>query len=196
MDTPLWLTAIVAVVSPLVVLWSVHRTDRRERLSRDHQISREYREARCNAYLNYLNSLSVMQLMSANTALKWPEWHTEQVNRILSAENAVRIYATPNFREFAEGTTSFVVATLIGLQNGTIDPEHEEEAHERFKKLQDVMAIVVRDDLAIASVLDGEILHKRDPRKLFRKVAIESATSRDINVLARKVGIIRLTDGV
>ncbi len=134
--------------------------------------------------------------MSANTALKWPEWHTEQVNRILSAENAVRIYATPNFREFAEGTTSFVVATLIGLQNGTIDPEHEEEAHERFKKLQDVMAIVVRDDLAIASVLDSEILHKRDPRKLFRKVAIESATSRDINVLARKVGIIRLTDGV
>lgn len=184
MTTPLWLTALVAVLAPAAVLWSVHRTDRREQEARDAAVTAEYRQARRDAYVAYLNSLSFLQIMSVERAAAMPDWYKTRSDEMLIAENSMRIYATPFLREVAALTTSTVVRTLMTLDAGNVRDATREDHFDTFRYLHECVAIAIRGELEVAARLDGEQAYVRSWRTGFIKRAnVTTQTSQDLTTL-------------
>ncbi len=188
MNTPLWLTTVVAVLAPAAVLWSVHRTDRRERQAREAVVDAEYRQLRRDAYIGYLNSLSFLQVMSLERVSHMPDWYKSRGDEMLIAENAMRVYATPYLRELAESTTSFIVSALMAMSEGQLTDEEQVEMPERFRHLQECIAIAIRDDLQVAKRLDDERAYIRKWKTGFiKRPNPATQTNRDLEKLRHQV---------
>lgn len=190
MNTPLWLSVVIAVVSPAAAFWGTHRSDQRERYSQQEQAKAELRELRRTAYLNFSAKLpAVLAMTPADpTAI---ENHRSLHYYYL----AVEMYGSGLMRSFARDIYETVTTNVHRrLVTGDATREETQQVASELQLKVDVFMVGARWDLDVPRYLDGVETARRDWRWLgLKKKNVTSADFwDDINVLkekARALGI-------